>query len=118
MFSDALLLPFNPCKAQYSALRPLNKGCNKQLQTCIRWLRLTSQDPPLQILTATFLCFSACGRVVVGAGGHQKGGKQVTKRSTDAHPNMHMQWHLVTSSWSAKDKGVQHNSIPSIEKLP
>ena len=30
VFSDALLLPFHPCKAQYSALRPLNKDCNKQ----------------------------------------------------------------------------------------
>ena len=32
VFSDALLLPFNPCKAQYSALRPLNKGCNKKFE--------------------------------------------------------------------------------------
>ena len=62
VFSDALLLPFNPCKAQYSALRPLNKGCSKQLKNCFRWLQLTSQDPPLQILIATFLCFSCCGR--------------------------------------------------------
>ena len=27
VFSDALLLPFNPCKARYSAPRPWNKGC-------------------------------------------------------------------------------------------
>ena len=41
VFSDALLLPFNPCKAQYSALRPLKKGINKQLKKCFRWLQLT-----------------------------------------------------------------------------
>ena len=41
VFSDALLLPFHPCKAQHSALRPLNKGCNEQLKNCFRWLQLT-----------------------------------------------------------------------------
>ena len=41
VFSNALLLPFHPCKAQYSALGPLNKGCNKQLKNCFRWLQLT-----------------------------------------------------------------------------
>ena len=41
VFSDALLLPFNPCKAQYFALRQLNKGCNKQFKNCFRWLQST-----------------------------------------------------------------------------
>ena len=41
VFSNALLLPFHPCKAQHSALRPLNKGCNEQLKNCFRWLQLT-----------------------------------------------------------------------------
>ena len=38
------------------------KGGNKTVEDCFRWLQLTSQDPPIQILMATFLCFSSCGR--------------------------------------------------------
>ena len=59
LFADALQLSprgllFLPDELLDSALRPLNKGCNKQLRKCFRWLQLTSQDPQLQILTAHF----------------------------------------------------------------